>query len=714
MKRFTGWIFVAGLLAGLPTFGEEEITSPIPENTAVTNSADVLWAGMHEVGMIDDEQYQYVLENGYLPGGSTLTNSPIPAAEQAGWSRLAEHEVITPEELAYLLYKGTIPDMDEEEMQALAELAPVYQPNRAKRLTYEVRRKHARVKLIRLSRRFREEYIARTANLEERATALGFPMELGEAVLVGIGEKDEPIYVESDGIGACDTISADEVWTTNAVGNINTNFNLSGAGVVLAMWEQGRANKYHQEFAGRITYMTTRDFFDHANAVAVVMIGAGVETNAQGVAPEATLHAYSYYDSLKEDLTDVADDGLIRFSNHSYHFPLTQKDGLYTDLSFERDEIVYAAEYHLPILTVSNARNYDPAGYQTLQNGVAKNGLSVGAVEEIPGGYAGTNSVVMTYYSGWGPTENGRIKPDVVASGWSGWTPVGNSTSYIESGANGTSFAAPAVTGSLGLLQQLHENLNGTNAVPPLASTWKALLIHTADEAGAYPGPDYSFGWGLVNVHKAAELMATNAHWGTDHFIKEFMLLDGEHSFFDVEADCSEPLKVTIAWTDLPGSSLTNDIDLRIIGPDDTVYYPFVLDPFLPGEAATTNDNTIDNVEQVVVTNTTSGFYTVVVDHKDHLADGGQWVSMVLSDSSIPCPIVDPTLSISVSTNGLPRLEWEAVPGALQAVMSSDNLTIPSHWATNSTYSIIRVTNEWVDPAGFSDPARCYKIQEIE
>jgi hypothetical protein len=123
-------------------------------------------------------------------------------------------------------------------------------------------------------------------------------------------------------------------------------------------------------------------------------------------------------------------------------------------------------------------------------------------------------------------------------------------------------------------------------------------------------------------------------------------------------------------------------------------------------------------VEQVVVTNTVAGFCTVVVDHKGQLVDeeqvvSGQAVSMVLSASASLFPAADPTLILSVSTNGLPRLKWEAVPGALQAVMSSDNLA-PSHWVTNSTYRINRVTNEWVNPAGFSDPARFYKIQEVE
>jgi hypothetical protein len=702
---------VAALLVGLSTFGAEERALPIPGVAANTNNAaDILWLGMHEAGMIDAEQFLYVQENGCLPGGSTVEGSPVAAESQLNWNQLAQQEVITSDELAAMLFDGDIPGLTEEEERAFEALAPVYRPNRAKRLTYEVRRKHARVELIRMAHRFREEHEARTANLEERAAALGFPLERGEAVLVGIDENDQPLYIVSDGIGACDTISADEVWTTNAVGNINTNFNLSGAGITLAMWEEGRANKNHQEFGGRITYMTARDFFDHAHAVAAIMIGAGVKTNAQGVAPQATLHAYSWEDDFKTDLMEVAGNGLIRFSNHSYHLAEVQKGGLVTDISTNRDDIVYKTYYHLPVMTVSN--DGDGIKYQTMANGVAKNVLSVGAVDEIPGGYAGTTSVVLSTTSGWGPTADGRIKPDVVAGGWSGWIPLG-STNYNEVGTYGkTSFAAPAVTGGGALLQELYERFYGPDPTPLLASTWKALLIHTADEAGAYSGPDYCYGWGLVNVLSAAELIVEDAQLGGNHFMLEFTLLDGDSSYFQVASDGSGPLKITIAWTDPYGYTLINDLDLRITGPDGTVYYPYILNPTYGyrADAATTGDNSLDNVEQVVVTNTVAGLYTVKVAHKDTLANGGQAFSMILSASTNP----DPTLHLSVSTNGLPLLTWEAKPGGAQAVMSSDDLQHSSHWVANSTQAILCVTNEWVDPAGFSDQARFYRIDKIQ
>jgi hypothetical protein len=55
---------------------------------------------MHEAGMIDDDQFLYVQENGCLPGGSTVEGSPVAAESQLNWNQLAQQNVITSDELA--------------------------------------------------------------------------------------------------------------------------------------------------------------------------------------------------------------------------------------------------------------------------------------------------------------------------------------------------------------------------------------------------------------------------------------------------------------------------------------------------------------------------------------------------------------------------------------------------------------------------------------
>jgi hypothetical protein len=96
-----------------------------------------------------------------------------------------------------MLFDGDIPGLTEEEEQVFEALAPVYRPNRAKRLTYEVRRKHARVELIRLAHRLRTEREA----LEERALLLGIPLENGEGGLIHIDELGRPYYTAPTGMG---------------------------------------------------------------------------------------------------------------------------------------------------------------------------------------------------------------------------------------------------------------------------------------------------------------------------------------------------------------------------------------------------------------------------------------------------------------------------------------------------------------------------------
>lgn len=67
-------------------------------------------------------------------------------------------------------------------------------------------------------------------------------------------------------------------------------------------------------------------------------------------------------------------------------------------------------------------------------------------------------------------------------------------------GSSGTSYATPAAAASGLLLQQYYNSLYG-NCM--LASTLKALMIGTAEGLGN-PGPDLTFGWGLLNVEAAA------------------------------------------------------------------------------------------------------------------------------------------------------------------------------------------------------------------
>ena len=146
---------------------------------------------------------------------------------------------------------------------------------------------------------------------------------------------------------------------------------------------------------------------------------------------------------------------------------------------------------------------------------------------------------------------------------------------------SGTSMSSPSATGSMILLQEHYQETKGTGNFMT-AATLKALVIHTADEAGSNPGPDYAFGWGLMNTLKAAQKITEDQNLNV---IDELSINNGANYQRTVTAKGGEPLLVTIVWTDKPGTPvsasldptnamLVNDLDLRVTQSSNT-YYPW-------------------------------------------------------------------------------------------------------------------------------------------
>ena len=93
----------------------------------------------------------------------------------------------------------------------------------------------------------------------------------------------------------------------------------------------------------------------------------------------------------------------------------------------------------------------------------------------------------MSFFSSWGPTDDGRIKPDVVANGEAVYSTLGSGD--VAYGAiGGTSMSTPSACGSAALLIEQFGRLFPGQAMR--ASTLKSLLILTATDRGQV-GPDY-------------------------------------------------------------------------------------------------------------------------------------------------------------------------------------------------------------------------------
>jgi hypothetical protein len=258
--------------------------------------------------------------------------------------------------------------------------------------------------------------------------------------------------------------------------------------------------------------------------------------------------------------------------------------------------------------------------------------------------------------------------------------------------------AAPAVTGTLGLLTGFYNQLYPTNAPllsgtnAPLSSTLRGILIHTADQLGTNIGPSYIYGWGLLDAVAAANLITNNYASGSLAHIKEVRLISGDHIEFPVTLTNGVAFRATTAWTDPPGSPtavsvnptnrmLVNDLDLRVISPNGTTNFPFVLNRNSPASAATKADNAVDNVEQVYIPTPTNGTYTVRITHKGNLVnDHGQTsyqnLSIMLSGNIALPPATPNIFSIyPITTSNTVALAWSSDVGRVYRVQYVDNIT---------------------------------------
>jgi len=506
------------------------------------------------------------------------------------------------------------------------------------------------------------------------------------AELQRIDEFGKPVYyITQSNLNAAITTRASKLWTGGALG-----LNLNGQGMIVGEWDGGPIRGTHQEFGTRVVqkdgvaFTTSNGNNQHATHVGGTMIASGVTANAKGMAHQATLWANEWNNDTAE-MTSQASQGLI-LSNHSYgynpQFLSAWQFGFYDEEAAAWDEIAVNAPYYTMVKAAGNDRGagYNPSGVfgttgYNLVNGAAtaKNVLVIGAVSAVTN-YTSPSSVVMSSFSSWGPTDDGRIKPDVVGCGVSVYSTTSTSNTAYST-LSGTSMASPNVTGTLTLIQQHYKNLNSGSFMR--SATLRGLVIHTADEAGSAAGPDYRFGWGLVNAEKAVNAI-TNRN--TSSIIDERTLNNGGTYTANVVASGSGPLEVTIVWNDPKGTPLAsgtsnstsvrlvNDLDIRVTY-NGTTTFPWRLDPASPTAAATRGDNVRDNVEKITIDSPVAGAtYTITVSHKGALASA-QAYSLIATGvgSGTPPPVCSIPSSLTtsaISTTGA-TLNWGAVSGAV-------------------------------------------------
>jgi hypothetical protein len=531
--------------------------------------------------------------------------------------------------------------------------------------------------------------------------------------LQGVDKLNNPVYYITHS-----QVSPSACTRTNSLyygGSLGVS--LSGSSSVvkdkLGLWDGGLVRTSHLEFGNnRIKQIDAPNYFnEHATHTAGILVGAGVNKQARGMAFGGNLKVWDFSDDVSE--MAFAAKGLL-ISNHSYgvlagwvfnpdRSGIIGRDdnlkwewwgdstisksedyrfGFYDKKSADLDKIAYNAPYYLIVKSADNKRteNGPTAGtpyylrntntksivsrnrndsFDTIpMDGNAKNILTVGAIDGGDVVPTKPSEIKMSAYSSWGPTDDGRIKPDLVGVGEGILSASANADDAYAT-YNGTSVSSPNVAGSLLLLQEFYAKQKFGFTMR--AATLKGIALHTANEAGTTQGPDYQFGWGLLNTERAAQVIANSDQ---NHFLSESVLYQNSTNTFQVVASGKSPIKATISWTDPEGTptlvkpeninnrtpKLVNDLDIRISDGQKT-FMPWVLNPNVPNLGATQGDNFRDNVEQVFVENPVAGkTYTVIINHKGSSLRGDiQYYALIISGvSSTPCQA---TASITSSGN---------------------------------------------------------------
>lgn len=408
--------------------------------------------------------------------------------------------------------------------------------------------------------------------------------------------KDQPVNYDSRGAHAVSGLNS---WAGK---------NLNGKGVTIGIGDNADIST-HIDFTGRLINRTPNTASYHGTHVAGTAAGGGIiNPKHRGMASKATIVNQSFSDVILYAPSYVADYNMIA-TNNSYHSaPFgcpgeREYDGLssYGDaqmMNYDELQHVFASGND----GGTTCAPY-PASFGTIKSGwqCGKNILTVGALN------VASNSIAS--YSGRGPTADGRIKPEITADGFAVLsTTPGNGYDLNY----GTSMAAPGVTGALALMNERYRQTHAGNN--PTSALMKAIACNTAEDLGN-AGPDFTFGFGMMNTRRAVEAIDSNRYFtGT--------IANGANATHNITVPANtRRLKVMLYWNDPAAATnaattLVNDIDMVLIEPSLTLHRPLVLNstPSSVNNIAAEAPDHLNNVEQAVIENPAPGIYSAALN----------------------------------------------------------------------------------------------------
>lgn len=380
-----------------------------------------------------------------------------------------------------------------------------------------------------------------------------------------------------------------------------------GSGVGVLVRDDGQLGP-HIDLQGRLSNFAQGPPASgtHGDGVVGIVGGAGnLDPSKKGMAAGADMYSVDYVNDFQDQTMPLHFNEGVTITNSSYSDGCNAGYTLATEIV---DQQMFDNPTLMHVFSAGNSNNSNcgyGAGTQwgniTGGHKMSKNSIATANI------FADASLVAS---SSRGPAYDGRLKPDIAANGQDQESLDPNNGYQVFGGTSG---AAPGIAGCLAQLTHAYRTIYGVDDAP--AALLKATILNTANDLGNV-GPDFKFGWGHINAWRALQLLEQN-RWleGSADQSSEVA-----HTI-QIPAGVKEA-KFMVYWAEPPASAgnaraLLNDLDLSVSDGSGLVSLPWKLNPTpnatLLDTPAGKGRDSLNNVEQVLLTDPAAGTYTIQI-----------------------------------------------------------------------------------------------------